>query len=69
MDQTSAAVYAGMIAAPASAVALRSLTGWSLWAAAPIGVVGGFVGTTAAVYFLLEIIGKRAERRSDEKDK
>jgi hypothetical protein len=65
MDQTDAAVYAGVIAAPVSVVVLRALAGWSLWVALPIGAVGGFFGTAIAVYLLIELIGKRAEGRDD----
>ena len=63
MDQTSAAVYAGIIAAPASAVLLRTLTGWPLWVATLVGMIGGFLGTAIAVYFLIEIVGRTKPRR------
>jgi hypothetical protein len=69
MDQTDVAVYSGIIAAPSFCVLLKKVTGWSLWAIVPVGAVGGFFGTAIAVYILIGIIGKRAERRKNEKDK
>lgn len=63
MDQTSVAVYAGVIAAPSVAMVLRKITGWSYWAVVPLGAMGGFVVVTLAVYLLIGSIGKRAGRK------
>jgi hypothetical protein len=69
VDQTEVAVCAGFIAAPISAVVLRGITGWPLWAAVPLGLIGGFLGATVAVYVAIGILGKRAERKKREKER
>jgi hypothetical protein len=69
MEQTDFAVYAGIIAAPIAVVVLSRVTGWSYWLTAPIGAVGGFLATTIAIYVLIGLIGKHAEKKTDEKVK
>ena len=35
----------------------------------PIGLVGGFLGSTIAVYVGIEILGKLADRKNREKER
>lgn len=68
MDQTSFSLLVGLLAgAPAGAVGLSRLTGWSLWITCPIGGLIGLILGAVVTFVFIALLGGLLSRSRRQK--